>query len=193
MQFSLHATRRTLHGASRLVQAIPAWLVKTRRAPSRHSRDARVYGHTTTAMHTLSTHPAPAIPSNTLCYPPPPRLILPPLLPAFPRTALLTVQPRWRRRGLRASKPRYRCSSAKHPPTSRPICAEGRQGSSPSRSASSSSRCWKARRRERGKHGRYVEEKGRSSVYWSDRWSVPNWMIWILQRRSVWSIDHDSG
>ena len=35
----------------------PVWLVKTRRAPSRHSRDARVYGHTTTAMHKLSTHP----------------------------------------------------------------------------------------------------------------------------------------
>ena len=31
---------------------------ETRRAPSRHSRDARVYGHTTTAMHKLST-PAP--------------------------------------------------------------------------------------------------------------------------------------
>ena len=28
-----------------------AWSVKTRRAPSRHCRDARVYGHTTTAMH----------------------------------------------------------------------------------------------------------------------------------------------
>ena len=36
-----------------------AWLVKTRRAPSRHSRDARVYGHTTTAMHVLNTTPAP--------------------------------------------------------------------------------------------------------------------------------------
>ena len=54
-QFTLHATRRTPHGASRLVQAMSAWLVKTRRAPSRHSRDARVYGHTTTAMHKLST------------------------------------------------------------------------------------------------------------------------------------------
>ena len=35
-----------------------AWVVKSRRAPSRYSRDARVYGHTTTAMHELST-PAP--------------------------------------------------------------------------------------------------------------------------------------
>ena len=57
MQFTLHATRRTPHGPSRLVQAMSAWLMKTRRAPSRHSRDARVYGHTTTAMHELSTPP----------------------------------------------------------------------------------------------------------------------------------------
>ena len=48
----LHATRRTPHGASRLVQAMSAWLAKTKRAPSLHSRDARVYGHTTTAMYT---------------------------------------------------------------------------------------------------------------------------------------------
>ena len=57
MQFTLHATRRTPHGASRRVQAMSAWLVKARRAPSRHSRDARVYGHTTTAMHKLVTPP----------------------------------------------------------------------------------------------------------------------------------------
>ena len=43
MQFTLHATRRTPHGALRLVQAMSAWLVKTRRAPSRHSRDASLY------------------------------------------------------------------------------------------------------------------------------------------------------
>ena len=61
MQFTLHATRRTAHGASRLVQAMSAWLMKTRRAPSRHSRDARIYGHTTTAMHKLSLHPAPLV------------------------------------------------------------------------------------------------------------------------------------
>ena len=60
MQFPLHATRRTPHGASRLVQAMSAWLVKTRRAPSRQSRDARVYGHTSTAKHKLSTPPPPA-------------------------------------------------------------------------------------------------------------------------------------
>ena len=52
MQFTLHATRRTPHGAWRLVQAMmSAWLVKTRRAPSRHSRDAIIYGHSPTAMH----------------------------------------------------------------------------------------------------------------------------------------------
>ena len=34
-----------------------AWLAKTRRTSSRHSRDARVHGHTTTAMHKLSTPP----------------------------------------------------------------------------------------------------------------------------------------
>ena len=51
MQFTLHATRRTPHGASRMVQAMSSWLVKTRRAPSQHSRDARVYGHTATAIY----------------------------------------------------------------------------------------------------------------------------------------------
>ena len=54
MQLTLHATRPTPHGASRLVQqAMPAWSAKTRRA--RHCRDATVYGHTTTAMHDMST------------------------------------------------------------------------------------------------------------------------------------------
>ena len=51
MQLTLHAARRTPHGASRLVQAMSTWSVKTRRAPCRHYRDARVYGHTTMAMH----------------------------------------------------------------------------------------------------------------------------------------------
>ena len=57
MQFTLHATRRTPHGALRLLQAVPSWLAKTRRAPSVHSRGARVYGHTTTAMHKLPSPP----------------------------------------------------------------------------------------------------------------------------------------
>ena len=61
MQFTLQATRRTPHGASRLMQAMPAWLVKTRRAPPRHGRDARV-SHTTTAMQKLSTPPPPPSP-----------------------------------------------------------------------------------------------------------------------------------
>ena len=40
------------------VSAMSAWLVKTRRAPSRHGGDARVYGHTTTAMQRLRTPPS---------------------------------------------------------------------------------------------------------------------------------------
>ena len=78
MQFTLHATRRTPHGASRLVQAMSAWLVNTRRAPSRHSRDARVHGHTTTPVHKLRTPPSP-----------PPSLKSPKRLPALLYSALL--------------------------------------------------------------------------------------------------------
>ena len=33
MQFTLHATRRTPHGTSRLMQAISTWLVSTRNVP----------------------------------------------------------------------------------------------------------------------------------------------------------------
>ena len=47
VQPTFHATRPTPHGASRLVQAMSAWLVKTQRAPSRHCRATSVYGHTT--------------------------------------------------------------------------------------------------------------------------------------------------
>ena len=62
MQLTLHATRPTPHGASRLMQAMSAWSVKIRRAPSRRCGDARVYGHTTMAMHALSTSPhAPCV------------------------------------------------------------------------------------------------------------------------------------
>ena len=42
VQLSLHETRRIPHSASHLVQAMSAWSVKSRHAPSRHSRDARV-------------------------------------------------------------------------------------------------------------------------------------------------------
>ena len=51
MQLTLfHATRPTPHGASRSAQAKSAWSVKTRRAPSRHCRESRVYGHATTVI-----------------------------------------------------------------------------------------------------------------------------------------------
>ena len=63
MQFTLHATRRTPHGASRLVQAMSAWLVKTRRGPSRHNRHARVYGHTS---HAYSEDTPPRARQNSL-------------------------------------------------------------------------------------------------------------------------------
>ena len=56
---TLHATRRTPHGTSRFLRAMSAWLVKTRRAPSRHCRNARVYRHTPTAMHEMSSPPPP--------------------------------------------------------------------------------------------------------------------------------------
>ena len=59
MQLTLHATRRSLRGASHLVLAMSAWSVKNRCAPSRHCRDARVYGHTTTAMHDNEHCPPP--------------------------------------------------------------------------------------------------------------------------------------
>ena len=48
---TLHATRRTPHGDSRLLDATFAWSVKTRPAPSRIRRDASIYGHMTTGMH----------------------------------------------------------------------------------------------------------------------------------------------
>ena len=57
MQLTLHVTHRTPRGASRLVHALSARSVKNRRAPSRHCRDARIYGHTTTAMHDMSNPP----------------------------------------------------------------------------------------------------------------------------------------
>ena len=59
MQLTLHATRRAYHRVSRLMNAISAWSVKTHHIPSRHRRDVRVYGHTTTATHETSTPPLP--------------------------------------------------------------------------------------------------------------------------------------
>ena len=69
MQFTLHATPRSPYGTWRLVQAMSAWLVETRRASSRHCRDASVYGQTTTAMHKLSTPPSapPRPPPHVSC------------------------------------------------------------------------------------------------------------------------------
>ena len=62
MQLTLHTARPTSQGDSRLGQAMSAWSVKTRHATSRPCTDARVYGHTTTAMHNMST-PPPALTS----------------------------------------------------------------------------------------------------------------------------------
>ena len=68
-----------------LVQAMSAWVMKTRRAPSRHSRDTRVYSHTTTAMHKVST-PPPSPPLASLASPPPIFRFLPSVndLPSVP-------------------------------------------------------------------------------------------------------------
>ena len=76
-EFTLHATRRTSHDASRLVQAMSVCLVKTRPTPLGHSRDARVYGHTTTAMHKLS----PPTPFPPYFFATPLTLLLPLPLP----------------------------------------------------------------------------------------------------------------
>ena len=50
-KFTVDTTHRRRHGASRSMKAMSAGLVETRRAPSRHRRDVRVYGYITTAMH----------------------------------------------------------------------------------------------------------------------------------------------
>ena len=47
LQLTLDVTRLSPKSGSRLVYAIAAWSLKTRRAPSRHFRDVRVSGHTT--------------------------------------------------------------------------------------------------------------------------------------------------
>ena len=64
MQLTLHASCPTPHGASRLAQAMSAWSMETRRAPSRHRRDARVYGHTTTVVHDNEYAPPPSPPQK---------------------------------------------------------------------------------------------------------------------------------
>ena len=84
MLLILHATRPTPHGASRLVQAMFAWSVKTRCAPSRHCRDARVYGHTTTAMHDTEYTPPP--PRSTMVH-----LVASPVFPGSCKVELETA------------------------------------------------------------------------------------------------------
>ena len=56
VQLTKYATRRRPHISLRdwCKQSVSAWSVKTRRALSRHRRDARVYRHATTAMHDMS-------------------------------------------------------------------------------------------------------------------------------------------
>ena len=69
MQLTVHATRRTPHGALRLVLAMSCLVGEIRRAPSRHCRDARVYGRTTTAMHDNEYPPThTALPANLLWF-----------------------------------------------------------------------------------------------------------------------------
>ena len=61
MKFSPPALRACL------VETMSAWLVKTRGVPSRHCRDARVYGHKTTAMHDIGyTPPLPLLIQQTV-------------------------------------------------------------------------------------------------------------------------------
>ena len=85
--------------ASRLVQAMSAWL-KARRPSSRHSRDARVYGHATTAMHKLSTpHPTPSLPSAPPFPPCPPSPHLSTPRARFPPLRFVFVTPALRAAG----------------------------------------------------------------------------------------------
>ena len=57
----LHAIRRKSHGSLRAwCKQYLVWSVKPRRAPSRHCRNGRAYGHTITAMH--DTPPPPCLP-----------------------------------------------------------------------------------------------------------------------------------
>ena len=57
----LHGTRRTSHGAPRLVQAMSTWSVKTRRAPSWPRWNTTIYGLIkTTAIHGNEYYPHPS-------------------------------------------------------------------------------------------------------------------------------------
>ena len=48
-----------------VVGVMSAWSAKIRRAPCRHCSDARVYGHTTTAVHNRSAPPPPSPPPSS--------------------------------------------------------------------------------------------------------------------------------
>ena len=61
IQLTLRATRRPPHDASRFMHAIFAWSTSARCTSCRQYRDARVYSHTTTAMHGISTPPPPGL------------------------------------------------------------------------------------------------------------------------------------
>ena len=61
---SWHADDITHPVASTTAPLMPACLAKTRRAPSRHGRDAGVYGPKTTAMHERRTPPLPLSPDG---------------------------------------------------------------------------------------------------------------------------------
>ena len=54
----------TPHGASCLVQAMSAWSVKPRSAPSWHCSDATAYGLTNTAEHDMSTSSPSSLPTS---------------------------------------------------------------------------------------------------------------------------------
>ena len=77
--------------ASRLMQAMSAWSVYTRRASSQHCRDAREYGHTTTAMHDMRTPRPQAVAAHP---PPPPSRSLPIPLPSTPPRPTHPLYPR---------------------------------------------------------------------------------------------------
>ena len=79
MQLTLYATRPPPHGASRLVQAMCAWSVKTRHAPSRHFRGAGVY--MVIRLRPCMRSSTPSL-SSTPPPLPPPSPLLPSHLPA---------------------------------------------------------------------------------------------------------------
>ena len=81
----LIVTRRAPHVPSHLVQAMPPWLVKTRRVPSWYRRDPIVYGLKTVALHHVST-PSPVNPPPS--HPP----ASPCLVAARPSSTLLSSQ-----------------------------------------------------------------------------------------------------